>query len=106
MYLYLQAMSLSSAQRPLAKQGIVRIPQTGNDEHSVKSAAQITNFNSLQSLLLIRVLLREAFFEGYVTLRAREMKGTFAFSVSSGRQTGTGRPDLCEPRQQLCTNKP
>lgn len=55
-----RAASLSAASQrrvlPSEKQRIVRIPQPGNDEHSVKSAAQITNFNSLQSLLLICVL--------------------------------------------------
>lgn len=61
--------------RPPAKQPIVRIPRPGNDEHGVKSAAQITNFNSLQSLLLICVLWGEALVEGYVTACVGQMKG-------------------------------
>lgn len=41
--------------------------RTQNDEHSVKSAAQITSFSSLQSLLLICVWWEGRSFEGCVT---------------------------------------
>lgn len=76
--------SIASAAPP-AKQRIVRIPRPGNDEHSVKSAAQITNFNSLQSLLLICVLLGEALCEGYVTACVGQMKGSCSLWAAAGR---------------------
>ena len=56
------------APHPGAEQWIVRIPRSGNDERGVKSAAQITNFNSLQSPLLMCVWWEGGLFEGRVTV--------------------------------------
>lgn len=63
---------------PQTEQWIVRIPRTRNDEHGVKSAAQITNFNSLQSLLLICVWWEGGLFEAMSLSGARHMKDAFA----------------------------